>query len=300
MARYGLIIDVEKCNGCYNCFLACKDEHCGIDHMPLAAGQPELGQYWIDVDERERGSYPKVKVASIPITCMQCDDPPCMKAAEDASAAGDASQASPRGAGSADGALYKRADGIVIIDPVKAKGHKEVVDACPHGVIFWNEKASLPQKCTMCAHLLDQGWSEPRCVEACPTGALIFGDLDDPGNEISRIAATAALEELSPESAAIGTVKYVGLPKRFVAGTVYLRDIEEECAEGCEVVLRGPDGELRALTNFFGDFEFEGLAADTRYEVDIAKDGYARQTLSATTAKDVYLGDIYLNLEASP
>ncbi len=225
MARYGLIIDVEKCNGCYNCFLACKDEHCGIDHLPIAAGQPELGQYWMDVDERERGSYPKVKVASVPITCMQCDDAPCVKAAADASAAGDASSAS--GAAPARGALYKRADGIVIIDPVKAKGHTEVVDACPYGVIYWNEKASLPQKCTMCAHLLDQGWSEPRCVEACPTGALIFGDLDDPESEIARVAGTAKLEELNPESGVTGAVKYLGLPKRFIAGTVYLQDLEE-------------------------------------------------------------------------
>ena len=83
MARYGLLIDVAKCNGCYNCFLACKDEHCGNDHRPIAAAQPELGQYWMNVVEKERGSYPKVKVASIPMTCAQCDDPaPCMAAAE--------------------------------------------------------------------------------------------------------------------------------------------------------------------------------------------------------------------------
>ena len=285
MARYGLIIDVEKCTGCYNCFVACKDEHCGIAHLPIAAAQPELGQYWIDVDERERGSYPKVKVASVPVTCIQCNNAPCMAAV---SGAGDTASAA-----SETGAVYERADGIVIIDPVKATGHKEIVDACPYGVIFWNDAADLPQKCTMCAHLLDQGWSEPRCVEACPTAALVFGDLDDPESTISRLAATAKLEELHPEIGATGSVKYMSIPKRFVAGSVYLEDVVE-CAEGCEVVLRGGGLELRAATNFFGDFEFENLAADTEYQVEIVQAGYTGRILQATTTKDVYLGDIYL------
>ena len=286
MARYGLIIDVEKCTGCYNCFVACKDEHCGIAHLPIAAAQPGLGQYWIDVDERERGSYPKVKVASVPVTCMQCNDAPCMAAV---SGAGDTASAA-----SETGAVYERTDGIVIIDPVKATGHKEIVDACPYGVIFWNEAADLPQKCTMCAHLLDQGWSEPRCVEACPTAALVFGDLDDPERAISRLAATAKLEELHSEIGATGSVKYMSIPKRFVAGSVYLEDVVE-CAEGCEVVLRGGGLELRAATNFFGDFEFEDLAADTEYQVEIVQAGYTGRILQATTTKDVYLGDIYLS-----
>ena len=58
--------------------------------------------------------------------------------------------------------------------------------SCPYRVIFWNEAANIPQKCTFCAHLLDDGWSEPRCVEACPTEALVFGDLDDPESAVSK------------------------------------------------------------------------------------------------------------------
>ncbi len=185
MARYGLIIDVDKCSGCYNCFVACKDEHCGNDHLPVAASQPEMGHYWMNIVEKERGQYPKVKVASIPVTCMQCAEAPCLAAA---AAAG------------APGAVYRRDDGIVIIDPVKAKGHKALVEACPYGVIFWNEAAGLPQKCTLCAHLLDAGWKEPRCVEACPTGALIFGDLDDSATEIAEATAAGGLEELQPRA----------------------------------------------------------------------------------------------------
>jgi Fe-S-cluster-containing dehydrogenase component len=295
MPRYGLLIDIKKCNGCYNCFLACKDEHCGSAHLPVAAAQPELGHFWMNVVEKERGSYPKVKVASIPLTCMQCDDPaPCVAAAE---------------AAGAPGAVYRRSDGVIIIDPEKARGLREVVGACPHGAVFWNEAAELPQKCTMCAHLLEQGWKEPRCVEACPTGALVFGDWDDPAGELAQLAGPDEVEELRPGIAARGAVKYLSLPKRFVAATVYLRDAPAagaagaetgaagpsgECATDCEVVLVGPGLERRAHTNFFGDFEFEDLPADADFEVVISRTGFTSRRLRARTATDVYFGEVYL------
>jgi Fe-S-cluster-containing dehydrogenase component len=57
-------------------------------------------------------------------------------------------------------------------DTDKAKGQKDIVKSCPYGTIWWNEEQNLPQKCTLCAHLLDEGWEKPRCVQACPTGAL--------------------------------------------------------------------------------------------------------------------------------
>ena len=83
------------------------------------------------------------------------------------------------------GAVYRRPDGIVIIDPERSKGQKAIAEACPIGAVYWNDELGLPQKCTMCAHLLDKGYAAPRCVEACPNDALHFGDLDDPGSGIS-------------------------------------------------------------------------------------------------------------------
>ena len=81
MARYGMVIDIAKCNGCFNCFLACRDEHCGNDFPPYSASQPQTGQSWMQVIEKERGKYPKVKVAYTPVPCMHCDDASCIKAA---------------------------------------------------------------------------------------------------------------------------------------------------------------------------------------------------------------------------
>ena len=94
-------------------------------------------------------------------------------------------------------AVYRRQDGIVMIDPVKAKGQKQIVTACPYRVIEWNEEKQIPQKCTFCAHLLDKGEKEPRCVESCPTGALVFGDLDDPKSEVAKLMASGKTEALA-------------------------------------------------------------------------------------------------------
>ena len=75
MTRYGMVIDVTKCNGCYNCFIVCKDEYCGNDHKPYSLGQPMTGQSWMKVTEKERGQYPKVKVDYTAIPCMHCENP---------------------------------------------------------------------------------------------------------------------------------------------------------------------------------------------------------------------------------
>ena len=274
MARYGMIINITKCTGCYNCFLTCRDEFAGNAYPPYAAAQPMSGMNWIRLIERERGQYPKVKVAYIPLTCMQCDEAPCVKMAQNE-------------------AVYRRADGIVIIDPLKAKGQKGIVNTCPYRVIEWNEAEQLPQKCILCAHMLDKGEKVPRCVESCPTGALVFGDLDDPGSEIARIVAGRQAAALHGEYGIGEKVRYLNLPGKFIAGTVIYGDIDE-VASGLKVTLSG-NGETReARTNGFGDFEFEGLAENAAYTLKLEAAGYKARSVKATTQRDNYLGEIVL------
>ena len=81
--------------------------------------------------------------------------------------------------GSPAGTIYRREDGLVIIDPEKAKGHPEIVDTCPYGAIYWNEEQQVAQKCTGCAHLVDAGWTETRCSQVCPTNAIQLVLADD-------------------------------------------------------------------------------------------------------------------------
>ncbi len=274
MTRYGMVIDVSKCIGCYNCFLACRDEFAGNEYPGYSAAQPMRGMNWIKVIEVERGRFPKVKVNHVPVTCMHCEDAACLRLDQS-------------------GAVYRRADGIIMIDPERAKGNKALLNLCPYRVIEWNEERELPQKCTFCAHLLDQGEPEPRCVESCPASALTFGDLDDPESKVSRLLAAGNAVPMHPEYGLNDKVTYLNLPKKFVAGTVVYGDVGEVAA-GIDVLLSGDGKELSTKTNGFGDFEFEGLAENVHYTVKIEASGYQPVTLTAKTSRDVYLGEIVL------
>lgn len=266
-----MLIDIAKCNGCFNCQIACKDEHVDNDWSPYARPQPDMGHFWMHVDLVERGKYPKVKVAYVAKPCMQCGEASCIKDVPN-------------------GAVYRRSDGIIIIDPEKSKGQKGIVDTCPYGCIYWNEELGIPQKCTFCAHLLDGGLiKQPRCVEACPTGALAFGEYD----ELKDIIKGKKAEELQPEFALKPSVYYIGLPKRFVAGTVLFGDINE-CAENVDVTLTGKGKKKTIKTNNYGDFEFEGLGSDCNFLVKIKHTGFVSQEFHAQTKTDVYLGEIVL------
>jgi len=192
-----------------------------------------------------------------------------------------------------DGAVYKRADGIVMIDPVKAKGQKAIVNTCPYRVIEWNEEAQVPSKCTLCAHLLDKGEKMPRCVETCPTEAIKFGDLDDPSSEVAKLVASGKTAVMRPEFGLKEKVSYIKLPKKFVAGLVVWSD-KGEVAVGAKVTLEGNGTKKEAFTDGWGDFEFGGLPDNADYTVTIESAGYKTQTLKARTLKDVYLGEIFL------
>lgn len=275
MARYGMIIDVDKCTGCYSCFLACKDEFCGNNYPGYSVSQPARGHYWMKLVSVERGTYPKVKLDYIPTPCLQCENGSCIE-------------------GAVNGAVYKRDDGIVIIDPEKAVGQKEIVSSCPYRVIYWNEEENVPQKCNFCAHLLDQGWKEPRCVETCPTGAIVFGDLDDPGSEISKKLAEGQIELLHPEYEMNPSVCYMGLPKRFIAGEVVFADKMDECALNVKVTLSDGSKEITAMTDHFGDFEFEGLDSNKSVTIKLEYSGYSPKEIQVKTIKDINLGEIVL------
>jgi tetrathionate reductase subunit B len=265
------IIDVTKCNGCYNCQIACKDEHVGNDWSPIARPQPDTGQFWIKVEDIVRGQVPKVKLAYMQHICQHCIDAPCLKACKS-------------------GAIYRRNDGLVIINPEKCTGQKLCIDACPYNAIFFNQDMRIAQKCTGCAHLLDRGWKEPRCVDVCPTGALRFGE------EIEFADIIGKAEILNSEAKTGPRVYYIGLPKRFIAGAVYDPEIDE-VLEGASVTLKDEKGNQAGsiTTDSFGDFWFEGLKVG-KYSVKIEKEGYLpSEVLSISTEKDINIGDLEMH-----
>ncbi len=262
--KWSLIVDVARCDNCRNCFLATKDEHIGNEFPGYAASQPKHGHNWVDIRKQERGRWPVVEAHFMPVMCNHCDDAPCMKAAKD-------------------GAITKRPDGIVIIDPEKSKGQKAIVDACPYGAIYWNEEKQIPQAWIFDAHLLDQGWKQTRLEQVCPTKVFRAVKVDDA--TMRRMQADEKLEVLRPELGTQPRVYYKNLhlmTRCFVAGSV-AAEIQgvEECVENAEVVLKQDGRELaRATTDTFGDFKFDGLEPNSGpYEVAVT----AASIGSATT-----------------
>ena len=254
------LFDASICNGCHGCQIACKDEHCEQDWLPYAAAQPITGQYWCKVDEREMGRVPFVHVNYTVRLCSHGDECLLLKMAGD------------------DGTVYQREDGFIIIDPEKAKGRKDLADACPN--VYWNEVLELPQKCTACAHLLDDGWDVPRCVDFCPTGALQFGEMDELDLE--------GAEPVDPDA----RVFYKNMPKRRICGTVADRSINEVII-GAKVTIADEAGnEAQIETDELGDFIYKE-AGEGAYHVTVEAEGYQTREFDVSTVdNDAVIGEV--------
>ena len=259
------LIDVAKCSGCYNCQLACKDEHCENDWRPYAAPQPLTGQFWCRVTEHLQGTRPKVKIHYTAKMCAHCENAACMEACREK-------------------AIFRRNDGFVIIDPDRCSGCKACMDACPENVIFFNDGLGIAQKCTGCAHLLDNGFSQPRCSEACPTDAMVFGEESELAEQLK------GAKPLIPG----GKVYYKNIPGEFIGGTVY-DPVEEEVVIGAKCTLSSENGEVLTETDSYGDFWFRNLPRGGRYDLTISAEGFDDKLfMGLVTEKSINLDDIPL------
>lgn len=278
MKKWNLIIDVEKCEDCNNCFLACKDEHVDNEWPGDTLSQPTHGQRWMNIMRKERGQYPLIDVAYRPTPCMHCNSAPCVKLSK--------------------GAVRKRPDGIVIIDPVKSKGQKDLVNVCPYQRIYWNEEKQVPQKCTLCAHLLDEGWKQPRCVQACPTGALRAECIEV--ENIERIINDEKLEVLNPEFNTSPTVYYKNLyrfNKCFIAGSIATEAQGiVDCADGAVIKLFKGKAEIaRTESDSFGDFKFDKLDESSgSYTLEIDFPGYKKSVFEVSLETSTSLKEVRL------
>jgi phenylacetyl-CoA:acceptor oxidoreductase subunit 1 len=194
MARWGMVIDLKRCTGCQACAIGCKAENL-----------TPPGIKWARVLDYETGRYPKTRREFRPVLCMHCQNPPCVAVCPT-------------------GASMQREDGIVWVDYTRCIGCEQCRVACPYDARHLYEdrvpyfetgftpleevnleligiqkhKSGTVQKCTFCMHRINAGikaglkpgidWeATPACVNACPTGARIFGDLNDPKSEVSRL-----------------------------------------------------------------------------------------------------------------
>lgn len=219
-----------------------------------------------------------IDVAYLPMLCMHCDNAPCIKKAQG-------------------GAVYKRDDGIVIIDPGKAEGQKDIVNACPYDAIWWNDERNMPQKCTFCAHLLDEGWKEPRCVQACPTGALRIIYAED--SEMQKIIKSEKLEVLHPEYKTRPRIYYKNLhrfTRCFIGGSVAVQvDGIIDCVEGAMVTLIKDSNKMETVTDSYGDFKFDDLEENIgNYTTEIDCEGYKKKIFEVDLTTSLNVGTIFI------
>jgi len=155
MKRAAFYFDSAACSGCKTCQMACKDKN------DLASGQ-----LWRRVYEITGGGWKKtghswqqdIFAYNLSISCNHCADPICARNCPTK-------------------ALFKREDGIVLIDEDRCIGCKYCAWACPYGAPQYNPETGKMGKCDLCADYVDQG-KNPGCVDACPMRALDFGDYD--------------------------------------------------------------------------------------------------------------------------
>lgn len=179
MAKWAMVIDLERCTGCNSCAIACKYEN----SVPI-------GMFWRRLVSFTTGEYPNIRHEVIPRPCMMCENAPCARVCPT-------------------GATYYAGDGTVQMNYDKCIGCKYCMIACPYGARQYNFKKQeekpyhnpdvlgrekgVVEKCTFCYHRIAKGEYKEKghrmtaCAQICPAGTTVFGDLDDPKSLVSRL-----------------------------------------------------------------------------------------------------------------
>lgn len=176
--RYAMAIDLRRCLGCHACSVACKAEN----DVPISTFR-----CW--VKQGVKGRFPHARQVFLPVLCNHCEKPICVRNCPTT-------------------ASYQREDGVVLIDYDKCIGCGYCIASCPYQVRFINPLRGTAEKCTFCVHRVDQGLV-PACVNTCNGRARIFGDLNDPESEISKLLSTQSAVVLKEDAGTEPQVFYI-------------------------------------------------------------------------------------------
>jgi tetrathionate reductase subunit B len=199
--RWGMLVDQRRCIGCHSCTVACKSEN----NVPLG-----FWRSW--VKGIQKGNYPDARNMFLRRLCNHCDVAPCVQVCP--------VQATVR----------REEDGVVVMYYGKCIGCGMCVSACPYDARFFNPIRHTADKCDFCSARIEQGL-QPACVEACVSGALIFGDIDDPDSRISRALASVGTNVIKPELGTKPKVFYVQADQRLMGRIQYSDDFKEQFLE---------------------------------------------------------------------
>ena len=205
MAKWAMVIDLDKCTGCGDCMAACKLENNIAIVSPEEANEGRV-MFWMDMITVYEGEYPNFRVKRFPKPCFHCDNPPCVKVCPVY-------------------ATYKNEDGLIGQIYHRCIGCRYCMVACPYTakVFNWYEPEwadefksclnpdvsvrmkGVVEKCSFCAHRLlkvketadlevrdiDDEEYFPACGESCPTNAIYFGDLDNKDSKVYKLSRSS-------------------------------------------------------------------------------------------------------------
>ena len=212
--RYVFLVDTYKCLGCGFCVKACKLENEIPFDAPVSRTWVERyvvtgeGEVFADTPQEARNGFitgridlgrgkfkdlpqDKIKKAFfVPKLCNQCSKPSCV-------------QVCPVGA------TYINTDGVVLVDRKWCIGCGYCIMACPYGMRFFHPIHHVADKCNFCYHRISQKM-KPVCVQACPTGARLIGNIKDPGDPAGRVIRTERVAVHKPEYGTDPQVYFIG------------------------------------------------------------------------------------------
>lgn len=161
--RWAIVLDARKCIDCKACVVACKAEN----DVPI-------GNFRNRINSETHGEFPKLFARFEPEQCHHCEHPSCVRVCPT-------------------GASYQRSDGLVLVHASDCIGCGYCILACPYEARYFNRETRVVDKCTMCAHRVDEG-RLPACVETCPSRVRVFGDLEDAKGPVRALLATHRYE----------------------------------------------------------------------------------------------------------
>ena len=233
--RMAMVIDLQRCTGCGGCILTCKNEN-----------NVQLGVAWSNKINRTVGTFPNVRYEYIPTLCNHCANAPCVKSCPTGAmhkGYGDITKHTPR---KCIGCKTCKAvcpydvihsnvetphrfwkDGHALMDGATASGQDVAKQVGANVIPYYNPAKEemgkgaglrykgIAEKCTFCDHRVEKG-KLPYCVEGCPANARIFGDLNDPNSDVSKLLSAYRPWRLKEE---LGTEPKVFYIRDFNAGT---------------------------------------------------------------------------------
>ena len=221
--KWGMAVDLDRCTGCEACVIACRAEN-NIPTVGPAEAARGRAMHWIRIERYWEGEFPDVRVRFRPVLCQQCENAPCEPVCP--------TYASHHSEEGLNAQVYNRCIGT-----------RYCANACQYNVRFFNffnpvwekplnlqlnpdvsvREVGVMEKCTFCVQRIEatkiqadaekrplkDGEIKPACVQSCTANALVFGDLNDPDSEVSRLSRSPRGSKLLEETGAQPKITYL-------------------------------------------------------------------------------------------